>query len=301
MSEGGEGPGLVAGDAGVPLDLVVRRAEGVLAAEVHGYFLFRYDGARLSGQERVDTGQIRFLLQGSGEMAFPAGYVEPLRPMILAGPGSAMADFRMDGPIRTFAVMLRAASWRSLIGLPAEQATDHSIDAAGLFGPEWTTLYDRLRGLDDIDAMIAAVEPVLLARRMAMPPVSEEHRRFLQAVREWARSDDPAIDDLYALVAQGDGPGPRQVQRLCLAYYGNPPNRLKRKFRAIRAAQKIHAGVAMAEVVAPFTDQSHMINEVKHFIGLTPTMLRTSDHPGLALRLDNENFHPLPESSPAAG
>ena len=85
------------------------------------------------------------------------------------------------------------------------------------------------------------------------------------------------------------------MQRLCLVYYGNPPAKLRRKFRAIRAAQKIHAGLPMAEVVAPFTDQSHMINEVKHFIGFTPTLLRTTDHPGLIVRLDNENFHPLTE------
>lgn len=284
-----------------PSVLDVRYPAGPLSAEVHGYYLFRFDGDRFTGQERVDTGQIRFLLDGSGEMGFPTGYVEPLRPLMLAGPGSAMATFDMRGPIRTFSVMLRAASWRSLIGLPAQQAADHSIDAAGLFGREWTTLYHRLRRMDDLTEMIAAVEPLLLARRLAMPPVSAEHARFLAGVRAWAGSDDPQIEALYAAVEQSDGLGPRQVQRLCLAYYGSSPAKLRRKFRAIRAAQKIYAGLPMAEVVAPFTDQSHMINEVKHFIGFTPTTLRAAKYPGLELRLDNENFHPLPESSAQGG
>ena len=102
-------------------------------------------------------------------------------------------------------------------------------------------------------------------------------------------------------VERSDGLGARQVQRLCLAYFGSPPATLRRKFRAIRAAQKIHQGMPMDEVVAPFTDQSHMINEVRHFVGHTPTVLRTTRHPALSLRLDNENFHPLPERTGASG
>lgn len=294
---GGAGPGWQANDpAAAQMTMDVCRAEGALMPEIESFYLFRYSGDRFDGQERVNSGEIRFLLDGSGEMTFPGGYTEPLAPIVLAGPGSALASFRMTGPIRTFSVMLRAPAWPALIGIPAHAAGDHSMDGAALFGPEWFAVFDRLRTMEDVAAMVAAVEPLLLARRAAMPPVPYAHHRFLRIVRDWAQGDDPTIDSLYAEVAAASGLGSRQVQRLCLDYFGSAPAKLKRKFRAIRAAQKIREGRPMSEIVAPFTDQSHMINEVRHFVGHTPSIVRTSAHPALPLRLDNENFHRLPES-----
>jgi hypothetical protein len=61
---------------------------------------------------------------------------------------------------------------------------------------------------------------------------------------------------------------------------------------------RIYQGAPLDDVIGPFADQSHMINEVKHFTGHTPTTLRANIDPVLAVTLDNESFHFLPDVIP---
>jgi AraC-like DNA-binding protein len=275
-----------------------KRAKGRLLPHVESYYLFRCDGPELEAMERVDLGQIRFLIRGTGEMTFPDGHVEKMKPIMVAGPGTAAASYRMQGPVLCFGVVLRAIGWKALIGIPAHKVTDHIIDGEKLFCERAPMLLEQLKGMSELDDMISAIAPQLIMRQEEVKPVPEPHFPFLRAVREWAASEDPAIDDLYATIQETSGLGERQVQRLCLEYFGGPPTKLKRKFRAIRAAMQIFQGAPLSDVLGPFSDQSHMINEVKHFTGHTPTSLRGNRDPALALTLQNEELHMLPDVLP---
>jgi AraC-like DNA-binding protein len=274
------------------------RAKGRLLPHVESYYLYRFDGAEVEGTERIDLGHIRFLIQGEGEMCFPDGHVEKLKPIMVSGPGTAAATYRMRGPVLCFGVVLRAIGWKALIGLPANKFTDHIVDGEKLFCERAPQLLDQLRAMRTIDEMIGGIAPLLIMRQEEVKPVPQAHIPFLQAVRDWTRSDDPRVDALYDAIHAASGLGERQVQRLCLEYFGGAPAQLKRKFRATRAAMKLYQGAPLSDVLMPFADQSHMINEVKHFTGHTPTALRGSSDPALALTLVNESLNFLPEVLP---
>ncbi|MFX5743318.1 hypothetical protein ABTE37_20475, partial [Acinetobacter baumannii] len=77
--------------------------------------------------------------------------------------------------------------------------------------------------------MIGAIEPLLKMRQHEVKPVPPAHLAFLRAVREWAATTDPTIDDLYARIRRSSNIGERQVQRLCKDYFAGSPAHLKRK------------------------------------------------------------------------
>jgi len=276
----------------------LKRAKGRLLPHVDSYYLYRCDADELIGTERVDLGQIRFLVRGEGEMIFPDGHVEPLRPIMVAGPGTAAATYRLRGPVVHFAVVLRAIGWKALIGLPAHKFTDHIINGSKLFCERAPALWEQMQSMDTLEEMISGIAPLLIMRQEEVKPVPHAHYPFLREVREWAATEGSTIDALYSRIEATSGLGQRQVQRLCLEYFGGAPTQLKRKFRAIRAAMRIYQNAPMDDVIEPFSDQSHMINEVKHFTGHTPSGLRASNDPSLRLTLDNENFHMLPDVIP---
>ncbi len=275
-----------------------RKAEGSLLPHVESYYLYRYDAEEIEGIERVDLGQLRFLIKGEGEVFFPDGHVEKTKPIMINGPGTAAASYRMRGPFHCFGVSLRAIGWKALIGIPAHKVADHIIDGEKLFCEQAPMLWQRLHKMDTLDEMVEAIEPLLKMRQYEVKPVPKAHLVFLRAVREWAATKDPTIDDLYVRIRQSSNIGERQVQRLCKDYFAGSPAHLKRKFRAIGAAMRIYQGAPIDEVVEPFSDQSHMINEIKEFTGHTPTSLRARIDPVLAVTLDNETFHFLPDVIP---
>lgn len=275
-----------------------RKAEGALLPHVESYYLYRHDADDIEGIERVDLGQLRFVMRGEGEVIFPDGHVERTRRVMVNGPGTAAARYRIRGPFHCFGVSLRAIGWKAMIGLPADKVADHIVDGEKLFCEQATLLWQRLHRMETLDEMIAATEPLLKMRQHEVKPVPPAHFAFLRAVREWAAANDPTIDDLYARIRQASNIGERQVQRLCKEYFAGSPAHLKRKFRAIGAAMRIYQGASVDEVVEPFSDQSHMINEIRHFTGHTPTSLRAGIDPVLAVTLDNETFHFLPDVIP---
>jgi len=204
------------------------------------------------------------------------------------GPAAAAATYHVEGPFHCFGMSLRAIGWKSLVGLPAHQVANQVLSGVEIFGPEVLALLVRLRRLDRLEDMIRAVEPFLLARRR---PVPLPHVALAAAVRDWVASGEPGIEGLYARAPMS----PRQVTRLCNEYFGGPPKHLERKFRAIRAAMRIYKGEDPKDAAARFSDQPHMIKELRRFTGHTPTSLREGIDPLLAMTLEKETFHLLPE------
>jgi methylphosphotriester-DNA--protein-cysteine methyltransferase len=69
----------------------------------------------------------------------------------------------------------------------------------------------------------------------------------------------------------------RQLERMTKRYYGMPPKKLARKYRAVRAAHLLAKGDSLDDTALglAFYDQSHLIREIKQFTGLTPTELKS--------------------------
>ena len=76
-----------------------------------------------------------------------------------------------------------------------------------------------------------------------------------------------------------------------------PPQKLARKYRALRAAALMSFPQLTpefeAELAEAFFDQSHMIREINLFAGRTPARLNDDDTPFLSEMLDPKNFREL--------
>ncbi|MEI9851274.1 MAG: AraC family transcriptional regulator [Sphingomonas sp.] len=279
-------------DPGPKPELEFALESGELLPHVQSYYLYRHDARAIRGVERVDIGQIRFMLKGEGERIFPDGHAEPSCPVMVNGPGTAAATYRIDGPFHCFGVALRAVGWKSFIGLPADRVANCVLDGSRILGAESLDLLERLRGAFDarrdgggaapLPARAAAARAQIACRAGARGCANGSRRAIPRSRRcsGWCRW------------------GKRQATRLCNEYFGGPPKLLARKYRAIRAAMRIHAGENPADVVEPFSDQPHMIKEIKQFTGHTPTTLRDGIDPVVAATLANESFHFLPDVIP---
>lgn len=251
------------------------------------FYLYRSDDREVEGVERADVGQIRFMLRGTGELRFPQGHVEQSHPIMIQGPGTGAAHYRVDGPFHCFGVALRPVGWCSLIGVPANERADHVIDGETIFGPEAPLLLSDLRACATIDEMVALVEPFLGKRARPVPP---EHVRLCEAVREWlTASEAPRVQALFDALPLSS----RQVVRLVNQYFGAPPKLLERKFRALRAATALADGAEAKALAEAFYDQPHMIREIRHFTGHTPGTLAARMDPVLAATLSPAAFNEL--------
>lgn len=288
----------VKAEADVPPYIEFRESTGALIPHVASFYLYRHEGISIDGVERVDLGQMRFMLKGEGVVTFPDGHQEAMVPVMVNGPATAAMTYHVEGPFHCFGISLRGTGWKTLVGMRADDVVDTVIDFSNASWGDPLDALEQLRAVSTLEEMIAIIQPRLEAQLERAKPMPLTHLAFLQAVREWAAGGDPTLEQLYALVRVRSNIGERQVQRLCREYFAGTPAHLKRKFRAIGAAMRIYQGASISEVVGPFSDQPHMINEIRHFTGHTPTTLRAGIDPVLAVTLDNESFHFLPDVIP---
>ncbi|UUL82688.1 helix-turn-helix domain-containing protein [Sphingomonas qomolangmaensis] len=265
-----------------------------LSALVTTYYLYRSDDRLIEGIERADVGQIRFMLQGTGAVRFADGHEDAAPPIMINGPGTGAASYRVDGPFHCFGVALRPVGWGAIIQQPAHHCADRVTDGGAIFGEEGLKLLESLRRMDSIEAMTAHVEPFLRGRAR---PVPAEHQQVCEAVRAWLAPTDasPHVATLFDAIPLSS----RHVIRLVNQYFGAPPKLLERKFRALRAATALVEGGDPRDVAAPFYDQSHMIREIRHFTGHTPGTIATRMDPVLALTLQSTAYGELDQPDTA--
>lgn len=265
------------------MELAFQPPSAALSAYISTFYLYRSDDPVVRGIERADVGQIRFMLKGSGTLSFAGGYVEPSCGVMINGPGTAAAAYRVDGPFHCFGAALRPIGWCALIGVPADERADHVTDGEALFGPEASTLLARLRETATLEEMVAMAEPFLLARAQ---PIPAEHVRMAKAVQAWLRADDPDITSLFDSLPWSA----RHTTRLVNQYFGAGPKRLIRKWRALRAAARLLEGDDPRDVAERFYDQPHMIREIREFTGHTPGTLAVRADPVMIATLRHDAF-----------
>ena len=144
----------------------------------------------------------------------------------------------------------------------------HSNGASGL------TIFDRLLNTDYAAQLQIGTQTALDIYAHSDAPPFE----FTSIVDGWLlRNADPDID----ILIQSTGLSPRQLERTTKRYYGMPPKKLARKYRALRAAHALARGDSLDDtgLGLAFYDQSHLIREIKAFTGLTPSQLKSGQSP----------------------
>ena len=259
------------------------------------FYLFRCDERDIRDVQPAAVGHLIVFLRGKGEMQFASGRTDPSHPISLLTPCSAAAPIVVEGPFHCVGAALSPLGWAALSGLHAGESADRMIAASDVFGPEADDLGAQLTAAYEdgvaAESLVGILGEFLAARLM---PVNPRHAALMQAFAEWLGAGfDPALDDLLAR----SNYSPRQTQRLVERYFGLPPRELKRKYRALRVAGALgQPNVPDAEVAMLanlFYDQSHMIREIRHFVGRTPGRLADESETILSALIDMKNYREI--------
>ncbi len=252
------------------------------------FYLAKTEHLTIDDIQRAGTGQLHFFLEGSGYKDFP-GSRRQANLVSISGPSFVCQNFALIGPARLFGISLLPKCWNSMIPCAADALANTGRNAAELFGPAILELHDRLRKTDTLDAMQQLAEAFFLSRRM---PFAKKHEIVVNGIRDWLAGDvAPSLEALHARFDLSD----RQLARISNRYWGAPPKTLARNYSALRAASLMVGSDEDSpdDVLRHFSDQSHLIREVRRVTGQTPRQLRRHASPLMRLALHPSNFWEL--------
>lgn len=266
-------------------------------------FALRCDEAEIRDVLPAAVGYLVILLDGEGTLRFADGSSSTSFPELVLTPTTAAVEVDVAGPWVMIGAALSPLGWAALTGLHAGDHRDRIYDAGTLFGPAIHELGAAFRSSTADDEVLATMLAGFIGPRLTVPP--PDRVAAMQHVGDWLSSAfDPPVADLVARMGYSE----RQVQRLVERYFGTTPKQLARKYRALRVAALLQADDTsderLAEVTNLFFDQSHMIRELRHFLGRTPSRLNSDDNPLLAAasgvrgyREIRPNFARMPDES----
>ena len=263
--------------AAPPMDLV---------PYISAYYLFESDVAEIEDIERADIAQVRYFLEGGGELKVAGKPIQSHSPVTIFGPRMKASRIVIRGPTRVFGFGLQPAGWSALTRLPADKFINTVLDASILFGREPEALRRQLCGLTTVFEMAAVLSDV--SRQFYRRAETVQHW-FIRAVDAWLEARlSPDIADLEAATNLSR----RQIELLAKQLYGAPPKLLARKYRALRTANAIARSHKDWQdfIDEGFYDQSHCIREIKEFVGITPGAVRGHVSPLTNMTFDRSNL-----------
>jgi AraC-like DNA-binding protein len=268
------------------LELTFAMPSPALATHVSIYYLIRFDYPVIEDQERADVGYLRFMFSGDGAYRFKSGALDASCPVMLLGPATEVANYTVNGPLYTFGAVLLPEFWGGIADCDATDFANRALDASSVFGSEVLGLFGELKGMATVEEMARRMDAWLLRR---VKPVPEDHLKVMAKIGEWLSClPIPSPERLY----EEAGKSARQVMRLANRHFGAPPKLLARKFRALRTASRLIGtrGPIPESLIAEYSDQAHMIREIKAFTGMTPRQLQVNSSPIMQVTLHPDNF-----------
>jgi len=215
----------------------------------------------------AELGNIRILLNGAGRIYLPNGEMKTISKGFLLGPTMGAYKIELEAHTRVFGIGVRPRGWDVLLGVSAAEITDNVIDFSAFAGRIAGQYIEEIGNAPHISMMAAAADryfaTVLERRRGRL-------KAYPDAMEHWLLNPhDLNLDQLVGMMDVSR----RQTDRVAKQVFGASPKLLQRKYRALRAADRIRAGNSnWADAAgASFYDQSHFIKEFRTFIGVTPS------------------------------
>lgn len=244
---------------------------------VTALYHFTCDEPQLADVIPAGIGYVMAVLSGSASLTFADGRSAGALPLSLLTPTSGAASVLAEGPLHLVGAALSPLGWGALTDLPAFEIRDQVLPAERLLGESAAT--ERLKAWQCGYAsgtlsgeFVAAELCGLLGTNFS--PLPRKHLALIRETGAWLSSSfAPTISDLGI----ASGYSARQVERLVKRYFGSTPRELVRKYRALRVAALLQApdctDEAASQLIDLFYDQSHLIREMRHYLGRTPTRL----------------------------
>lgn len=214
----------------------------------------------------AELGNIRILLSGGGRVTTPKGEVVEISDAFLLGPTMGAYSIECDPGTRVFGVGVRPRGWGVLMGIDASEVANRTIDLSALAGKIANDSIEAIANASTTDEMASIADQffsAMLEKRIAKACA------YPEALEHWLK--DPNELNLDRLMDMMDK-SQRQTDRLANQFFGASPKRLQRKYRTLRAADRMREGVHdwRDAAGAAIYDQAHFIREFKTFVGVTP-------------------------------
>ena len=251
-----------------------------IAPYLNSLYILRSGGALVEDTMPAYSGQMVLTLRGGGKMRFASGEIARSSEAFFQCPLTEAHRFELEPHSVMLGVSLNFRGWAALTGLPVDTHHDSYMTVREVLGD---AVGDR------VDALLARIHSGAvdeqgaldeLARIVAdeVSTLSERHQQVIDRTLEWLSSSfKPEVATLYDKLPYSE----RQVQRLVTRFFGQPPVRLIRRYRAIRAATLLAmpdlSPTLEADIREAFYDQAHMIKEIRHFTGRTPRRLQPKE------------------------
>lgn len=237
-----------------------------LRDHVRAYYYFSADHRTIQPL-CAEMGNIRVVLSGGGVLHTPDGRQSHIASAFLLGPTMGAYYMEAEAGTRVFGVGIRPKGWLTLCSMSAEEASDRVIDLTSFAGGMARSSIDEIRNARSLGEMAGAADRFfanLLAKK-----VKPHDGAFPDAMARWLLNpNDLSLDELLKMMDVSR----RQTDRIAKMYFGASPKYLQRKYRALRAADRIRAGQFdwLSAAGDAYYDQSHFIKEFKTFVGVTP-------------------------------
>jgi methylphosphotriester-DNA--protein-cysteine methyltransferase len=217
---------------------------------------------------RAEIANVRFILSGAAitdvngqEERYTTGAA------MLCGPTQTWSNISFEPGTHIFGAAVTPKGWARMFDTPAFELADKFVPLADHVSAEQHVLVHGVFDADGIDAHVRAADRLFAALDQSDKKINSA---FLDAVTTWLTNPEPnELDDLLAAVDLS----PRQIERLAKHYFGSPPKKLHRKFRALHSANRLaweEASNWQEAATTAYFDQSHFIREFKEFNGRTP-------------------------------
>ena len=179
-----------------------------------------------------------------------------------------------------FSIPVFPMGWHRLLGVKASKFANVIRPLADILGGEADRLLAAVKAADSLEGRVSAADAFFLERLDASKRTSVS--ALIEAVSLAVADPDCATVAELAERAKLSQP---QLARLCLAHFGFTPKKLIRRERFLRMLHSMQ-GMSVGEwphfLDPQYTDQSHMIRDFKHFIGMAPTRYFAMERPFLA-------------------
>ncbi len=247
------------------LEYYMPRAD--LRDHVRAYYYFSTDNPAIQPL-CAEMGNIRVILSGGGILHTPDGGKRHTTSAFLIGPTMSAYCMEAQAGTRVFGVGIRPKGWVALCGMSAQEARDQVIDLTSFAGGVARSSIDEMRNASSLAEMAIAADR-FFAQILSKRAPQRTAPSYPHALAQWLL--DPNDLDLDTLISMMDV-SRRQTDRVAKLYFGASPKYLQRKYRALRAADRIRAGETdwLAAAGEAFYDQSHFTKEFRTFIGVTP-------------------------------
>lgn len=243
---------------------------------------------------------VRLLLKGDWTAQTASGEWTGFGRTVFCGPNSRPLRVRVRGGFRVIGIAFCPAGWRAFTDRPAFHYADTILPVSGLWGERTDALLRDVSAIERDDAKGDA----------AIVAAIERHMTALLDERGWPEAD--LAMQRFELIARGNstarvsdvaeelGLSQRNLERKCQASFGLSPKAVLRRSRFLDMASAMR-GLSHgdeAEVAAlRYYDQSQLIREFRHFIGMTPGQFEKTPTPLLTAYLELRELRKLEDAA----